>query len=67
MVTPGTIAFSDLYGGKTPGSRETNMEGVVETSSGADFATRADLARPTIFWVVLVGMLVAIRLLAKLD
>lgn len=67
MASEGTLTYSDLYGGRTPGEREENTEKVVSSSSGADFAARADLARPAIFWVVFVLMLVSIRLLAKVD
>lgn len=66
-MQPGTLLYSDLYGGKTPGESDENAEKTVSVSSGADFATKAELARPTIFWVAFIGMLIAIRFLAKLD
>lgn len=59
----GTITFSDLYGGKRPGG-ETN---IIERDSAAASGeyTPIDMARPAIFWVALVGMVVLFRLLAK--
>lgn len=65
MTSEGTLTFSDLYGGKTPGRGEENPEKDVAVSSGADFPTQVELARPAIFWVAFVLMLVAIRVLAK--
>lgn len=60
--TPSTIAFSDLYGGSPPGMDTTPAERDSVEASG-DYVTKFDMARPAVFWVALVGALVAIRLL----
>lgn len=59
-----TLTFADLYGGKIPGHAYGDlMEKDVSEASGGDFLANLDLARPAIFWLVLVGLLVVIRLL----
>lgn len=59
-----TLTFADLYGGRVPGRAQGDlMEKDVSEASGGDFLTNLDLSRPAIFWMVLVGLLVAIRIL----
>ena len=61
--TPSTLTFADLYGSTPPGfKRETPAEKDSVEASG-DYVTKIDLAKPAVFWVAFVGLLVFVRVL----
>jgi hypothetical protein len=59
----GTITFSDLYGGKRPSGEPNIIERDSAAASG-EF-TPLDMARPAIYWVALVGMVILFRFILK--
>lgn len=60
-MATGTVAYSDLYGSKTPGREAGNNElQPVATASGT---VPAGNKTPAWFWIGMVGMLVLVRVL----
>lgn len=58
-----SLTFSDLYGSKVPGRPSGEVSERDSTAASGDFSTSMDLKRPAFYWVALVGLLVAIRVL----
>lgn len=58
-----TLTFADLYGGKRPPNEQNTIERDSAAASG-EF-TPLDTARPAIFWVALVGLVVFLRILTR--
>ncbi len=57
----GTVAYSDLYGSKTPGRDTGNNE--LQPVARASGSVPAGSKTPALFWVGMVALLVLIRLL----
>lgn len=58
-----TLTFADLYGGSKPGGEKNIIERDSAAASG-EFSP-LDTARPAIFWVALVGLVILFRFLAQ--
>lgn len=58
---PGTVGFSDIYGGAGPGVKSGEMP--PPASQQASGATGPTTARSAWYWAALVGLLVVVRLL----
>lgn len=61
---PSTLTFADLYGGVAPGrSRGETTE--KDSASASGDIPGGDMKKPALYWVALVAMLVAVRVLAE--
>lgn len=62
--TPSTISFSDLYGATPPGwaGMDTPRERDSANASG-EYSENSTLNHPLVFWAVMIGLLMAVRLL----
>lgn len=59
-----TLTFADLYGGRRPGTTEANSIERDSAAASGEFSPM-DTAKPAIFWVALVALVVVFRLLSK--
>lgn len=63
-IPSSTLTFADLYGGSTPGKNFSNMPSDIQEASGSKM-TNLDLRRPAYYWVALIALLVAVRILIE--
>lgn len=63
MLPTSTLTFADLYGQTPPGHRRGDTVERDSTKASGDLPGGLDTAQPAVYWIALVGLLVAIRLL----
>jgi hypothetical protein len=62
MLPTSTLTFADLYGSTPPGQRRGSNQDKDSANASGDLPASLETARPAIFWVALVGLLVIARL-----
>lgn len=60
-MATGTVAFSDLYGGRTPGRDTGSNE--IQPVAAASGNVPAGTKTPAMFWIGMVALLVVVRIL----
>lgn len=58
---PGTVGYSDIYGGAGPGTKQGEMP--APQSQQASGSAGPSATRPAFFWAGMVALLIALRIL----